>query len=253
RYYPVDWSDEVRTSPTQPYDKSVSVARSYVASIGSLIISPGSTGSELVNSADISGITYLAPVTQSGGDSPWLLAFRVSNHPLATNNIGGHAYGSRAASMITCDEDIGKYRFVVTGFHHFLIGQTYWWHGIWNYPSWGTAPTVSNKAGTLYDYGNIKYADFDPGVPSTQTFIGRFAGLDLHGVARYDGNRTITVDSLAPLVPSLNIWNYYGCSALAGSGISCSVSTSQQCGGYLDYTYCETVNAVSILPSQFSW
>ncbi|MDD5388989.1 MAG: hypothetical protein PHD37_06570 [Gallionellaceae bacterium] len=156
RYYPVDWSDQVRTSPTQPYDKSVAVARSYVASIGSLIISPGPTGSELVNSGDVAGITYLAPVVQSGQQSQdvtwgW------------TSGVYSHAHSAFSGYKITCDEDRNKIRVLVGEFS-------------------GMAPEI--------------YAEFTPGVAGAMDSVTFGSGdlyvwgSELGITVYYDGNRT---------------------------------------------------------------
>jgi hypothetical protein len=68
-YQPVDWSDQTLISPTEQYDKSITVTRADGASVAALIINPGPTGNNLVNAADVPRITYLAPVIQSGDAS----------------------------------------------------------------------------------------------------------------------------------------------------------------------------------------
>lgn len=74
RYFPVDWSEEVRLSPTEHYDKSVSVARADSAAMAGKIITPGPTGNDLLNASDVVGLIYLAPVTQQGNAQQGLLA-----------------------------------------------------------------------------------------------------------------------------------------------------------------------------------
>jgi len=156
RYYPVDWSDQARTSPTEPYDKSVSVVRTDIATIGSNIISPGPTGSELVNSGDVAGITYLAPVVQTGQQSQdvtwgW------------SSTVYGHAHSAFSGYKITCDEDRNKIRVLVGEFS-------------------GMSPET--------------YAEFTPGVAGTADSVTFGSGdLYVHGsqlgiTVYYDGNRT---------------------------------------------------------------
>jgi len=156
RYYPVDWSDEVRTSPTEPYDKSVSVARSDIASIGARIITPGPTGSELVNSGDVAGITYLAPVVQSGQqtqDVTWGWA----------SGVYGHAHSAFSGYKITCDEDRGRIRVLVGEFS-------------------GMAPEI--------------YAEFTPGVAGAADSVTfgsgdlYYWGSELGIIVYYNGDRT---------------------------------------------------------------
>ena len=156
RYYPVDWSDQVGISPTEPYDKSVSVGRAEIASIGSMIITPGPTGSELVNSGDVAGIAYLAPVVQSGQqtqDVTWGWS----------SFVYGHAHQQFSGYKITCDEDRGKIRV--------LVGELS-----------GMAPEV--------------YAEFTPGVAGAADSVTFGSGdLYVHGsqlgiTVLYDGNRT---------------------------------------------------------------
>jgi hypothetical protein len=193
RYYPVDWADETRISPTEPYDKSVSVARADIASIGSMIITPGGAGNELVNSVEVSGIVYLAPVVQNGQDG-YLTAWKQSDGLLFTTHHKDTSFGNHVVTMLTCEEDRGVMRFTITGNALFRSGS-----GEWVMPA--RLPTADDPVGVLQVYPAVTFAEFTPGTPAVARFRGVFGqgdmgGMLLLGTATYDGDRTITVGDL---------------------------------------------------------
>lgn len=84
RYYAVDWADESRISPTESYDKSVNLAWSDAARAPGWLITPGVTAADgIIAVSDVSGIVYLAPVTQ--GARP--VVERTFSPPLGGNGL----------------------------------------------------------------------------------------------------------------------------------------------------------------------
>jgi len=150
RYYPVDWSDEARTSPTEPYDKSVSVPRSDIASVGATIITPGNSGSALVNVGDVAGITYLAPVTQNGSE------FNRKSFVMGpyTGAIWSPNGGVRVGYDITCNESDGNYKVTAGVLDNGVPANT-------GYSS------VTSELLSGVDR-NIEYVYFTPGVAATK-------------------------------------------------------------------------------------
>ncbi len=160
RYYPVDWSDEARTSPTESYDKSVSVPRSDIASVGATIITPGNSGSALVNVGDVAGITYLAPIVQSGQANEGILY-------IAASSFGWHSKGLTAIAL--CDEETATLKFIVAGISYAGGGQ------------YGGSD------------GYREFATFTPGTAGNSNFTGNGEDYPLTGTAHFDGNNTIIV------------------------------------------------------------
>lgn len=193
RYYPVDWADETRISPTEPYDKSMSVSRADVAAIGSMIITPG-VGNELVNSADVSGIIYLAPVVQNGQDG-YLMAWKQSDGILSTSHHNKDSYGNHVVTMLACDEDRAVLRFAITGNAQWRSRRD----GGWNvFPR---QPSAGDPMGSLHNPNAVTFAEFTQGTPSVTAFRGAFGqdtgvAMYVNGTATYDGDRAITVSGL---------------------------------------------------------
>lgn len=237
RYYPVDWADETRISPTETYDKSVSVARSDAASIGAKIITPGAYGNDLINTAEVAGIGYLAPVVQSGGEG-YLMAWKQSDGILYTSHHNKDSYGNYVASMVICDESLEKLRFAITGYaeHRTRRGAG------WIVPP--RLPTVNDPMGALHNPDTVAFADFTQGTPGVAAFRGAFGqqggvAMYLTGSASYDGTRTITVSNLAWSSTGAHnggltndIQYSGGCGLFNNSGLSCASQQEQVCSGY---------------------
>ncbi len=245
RYYPVDWADETRISPTEPYDKSVSVERAQIASIGAMIITPGGGGNELVNSADVSGIIYLAPVVQNGQDG-YLMAWHQSDGILSTSHHNKDSYGNHVVTMLACDEDRGVLRYAITGNGQWRSRRDGGWNVLPRQPSAG------DPFGSLHNPNAVTFAEFIQGTPSVSTFRGAFGqdngvAMYLTGNVTYDGDHTITASGLTWQSAgdghnigiendlAYSTWNNIiplpngACDVFANSGISCGVYQALGC------------------------
>jgi hypothetical protein len=194
RYYPVDWADETRISPTEPYDKSVSVARADIAGIGAMIITPGPVGSDLVYAPDVAGISYLAPVVQNGQDG-YLMVWKQSDGILSTSHHNKDSYGNHVVTMLACDEDRAVLRFAITGNAQWRSKRDGGWNVLPRQPSAG------DPFGSLHNPNAVTFAEFTQGTPSVTAFRGVFGqdtgvAMYLNGTATYDGDHAITVSGL---------------------------------------------------------